>query len=205
LSELGERYFLAVPSNTTVRDLEWDVEYQGKGTCRKMPFESLETWREQQPESRWQHGTLCPGGLVVREGSRGPLEVDVMICHVQAKIDRRIGDEERLVVIRFVNGDTIQHDYYLTNAKCSVEAKEFARVSKLGHTIEEDFRNAKSEAGLADYQVRNWFGWHHHVTMSLVTCWCLTQETLAKKKRSPQSCCFDYKMTVPCLHGLLAC
>ena len=145
----------------------------------KMPFVNVEKWRKQQPESRWQH-------VVVREGSRGPLEVDVMICRVQAKIDRRVGDEERLVVIRFVNGDSIQHDYYLTNADETVDAKEFARVSKLGHTIEEDFRNAKSEAGLADYQVRNWHGWHHHVTMSLVTSWCLMQETLAQKKRTPK-------------------
>ncbi len=155
------------------------LEYQGRGTPRKMPFASVEKWRERQPESRWRH-------VVVRDGSRGPLEVDVMTCRVQAKIDRRVGDEERLVVIRFVNGDSIQHDYYLTNADETVGVKEFARVSKLAHTIEEDFRNAKSEAGLADYQVRNWHGWHHHVTMALVTNWCLTQETLVQKKRSPK-------------------
>ena len=77
----------------------------------------------------------------MRDGSRGPLEVDVMICRVQAKIDRRIGDEERLVVIRFVNGDSIQHDDYLTNANATVNAMEFARVSKLGHTIEEALFN----------------------------------------------------------------
>jgi len=62
-----------------------------------------------------------------------------------------------------------------------VDANEFARVSKLGHTIEEDFRNAKSEVGLADYQVRNWYGWHHHVTMSLVTSWCLMLATFIQK------------------------
>jgi len=179
LSDLKERYFLAVPSNVTVRDLEVELQYKGKGTLRKMPFVAVEKWREQQPESRWQH-------VVVRDGSRGPLEVDVMTCHVRAKIDRRIGPEERLVVIRFVNSGTIQHDYYLTNADATVDAKEYARVSKLGHTIEEDFRNAKSEAGLADYQVRNWYGWHHHVTMSLVTSWCLTLATLVQKKRSPK-------------------
>ena len=179
LSDLEERYFLAVPSNVTVRDLEVELQYKGKGTLRKMPFVAVEKWREQQPESRWQH-------VVVRDGSRGPLEVDVMICRVQAKIDRRVGDEERLVVIRFVNGDSIQHDYYLTNADATVDVKEFARVSKLGHTIEEDFRNAKSEAGLADYQVRNWYGWHHYVTMSLVTSWYLMQEAIAQKKRSPK-------------------
>jgi hypothetical protein len=107
---------LAVPSNTTVRDLEVELEYQGKGTLRKMPFVNVKTWCEQQPSSRWQH-------IAVRDGSRGPLEVDVMTCRVQAKIDRRVGPEERLVVIRFVNGDSIQHDYYCAGNKkwpCSV-------------------------------------------------------------------------------------
>ena len=138
LNDLDERYFLAVPSNVTVRDLEVEMDYQGQGAPRKMPFVAVEKWREQQPPSRWQH-------VVVREGSRGLLEVDVMICRVQAKIDRRVGDEERLVVIRFVNGDSIQHDYYLTNADATVDAtvdaKEFTRVSKLGHTIEEALFN----------------------------------------------------------------
>ena len=191
LDDLDERYFLAVPSNTTVRDLETKIASSGKGAPRKMPFVGVEQWMKSQPESRWQH-------VVVRDGSRGPLEVDVLTCRVQAKIDRRVGREERLVVIRYVNVDKIQHDYYLTNADDSVTVFEYARVSKLGHTIEEDFRNAKSEAGLGDYQVRNWYGWHHHVTLSLITSWCLTQETLRQKKNIPE-------MTVPRLHGLLTC
>jgi hypothetical protein len=79
-----------------VRDLEAELEYHGNGAPRKVPFVAVEKWREQQPESRWQH-------VVVRESSRGWLEVDVMICRVQAKMDRRVGDEERLVVMRYVN------------------------------------------------------------------------------------------------------
>lgn len=176
LSDLKERYFLAVSSNTTVRDLEVPVTYQGKGTRRKTPFIGVKNWVDAQPESRWKR-------ISVREGSRGPLEVDIIVCRVQAKSDRRAGPEERLVVIRYVNVDVIQHDYYLTNADGTVTVEEYARVSKLGHTIEEDFRRAKSEAGLADYQVRNWCGWHHHVTLSLITSWCLTQVMHDKKKR----------------------
>ena len=175
LNDIREQYFLAVPSNTTVRDLETEIEYQGRGTPRKSPFVRVEKWVLDQPESRWKH-------IIVRDGAKGPLEVDVIVCRVQAKIDRRVGDEERLVVIRFVNEGSIQHDYYLTNADGSVDAAEYGRVSKLAHTIEEDFKQAKSECGLADYQVRNWYGWHHHVTMSLLTSWCLTQETLFQKK-----------------------
>ena len=35
---------------------------------------------------------------------------------------------------------------------------ELARVAKAEHRIEECFERAKGEAGLGDYQVRNWTG-----------------------------------------------
>jgi len=50
-------------------------------------------------------------------------------------------------------------------------------VFKAEHRIEECLQRAKGEAGLADYQVRTWEGWHHHQTLSLVATWFLTQET----------------------------
>ena len=39
---------------------------------------------------------------------------------------------------------------------CDVPLKELARVSKAAHRVEECLKRAKGEAGLADYQVRNW-------------------------------------------------
>jgi len=33
------------------------------------------------------------------------------------------------------------------------------------------------KAGLADYEVRHWIGWHHHQTLSLITTRYLTVET----------------------------
>jgi SRSO17 transposase len=59
---------------------------------------------------------------------------------------------------------------------------EFARVAKAEHRIEECLGRAKSDAGLAQYQVRNWIGWHHHQTLSLLATWFLTQEDQRGKK-----------------------
>src|SRR6185312_12900486 len=60
--------------------------------------------------------------------------------------------------------------------------EEFARVFKAEHRIEECLQRAKSEAGLADYQVRTWEGWHHHQSLSLLATWFPTQETRRGKK-----------------------
>src|SRR5205807_4091519 len=63
----------------------------------------------------------------------------------------------------------------------------FARVFKAEHRIEESIKRAKGEAGLADYQVRTWEGWHHHQALSLVATWFLTQETRLGKKTDPRA------------------
>jgi SRSO17 transposase len=34
--------------------------------------------------------------------------------------------------------------------------------------IERAFEDGKGIAGLADYQVRSWTGWHHYMTMTLL-------------------------------------
>jgi len=120
----------------------------------------------------------------VRDGARGPIVVQAVKTQVQAKSDRRRnGPEETLVVVREKQGDgTTKHDYYLSNAAVETPLSEFARVAKAEHRIEECLERAKSHAGLAEYQVRNWVGWHHHQTLSLLASWFLTQEDRRGKK-----------------------
>ena len=172
LRALGEQYLLAVPSNTLVRDLEAKTpEYSGRGPRPKVPFMRVDRWREALPENAWIT-------IDVRDASRGPLTVQAVKTRVQAKTDRRRnGPEEVLVILREKQSDgTMKHDYYLSNALPETALSEFARVAKAEHRIEECLGRAKSDAGLAQYQVRNWIGWHHHQTLSLLATWFLTQE-----------------------------
>jgi SRSO17 transposase len=178
LQALGERYLLAVPSNTLVRDLEAPPpEYCGRGRQPQVPFVRADRWREALAKSDWTT-------IDVRDGSRGPLVVQAVKTRVQAKTDRRRkGPEEVLVVVREEQSDgTMKHDYYLSNAASETPLSEFARVAKAEHRIEECLERAKSDAGLAQYQVRNWIGWYHHQTLSLLATWFLTQEDLRGKK-----------------------
>jgi SRSO17 transposase len=48
--------------------------------------------------------------------------------------------------------------------------------------VEDCFRRAKSECGLADGEVQSWTGWHHHVTLCLLAAFFLMKETLRGKK-----------------------
>jgi SRSO17 transposase len=169
----NEHYLLAVPSNTLVRDLAADdPPYSGRGPRPRAPFQRVDRWCAGVPESAWQT-------IDVRDGEKGPLVTQALRRLVQGRTEGRVSDvAEFLVVFRERQEDgTWKHDYLLSWAPLTTSLEEFARVFKAQHRIEESLKRAKSEAGLADYQVRTWEGWHHHQTLSLIATWFLTRET----------------------------
>jgi SRSO17 transposase len=180
LDTLGERYLLAVASNTLVRDLETDPPpYAGFGRPPKRPWMRVDKWVASRRDDDWTE-------IDVRDGAKGPLVVEVIKRRVVARTEKRQeGPEEMLVVIRYRDRDdrrVIKTDYYLSNASAETLLAEFARVAKAEHRIEECIQRAKSEAGLADYEVRNWKGWHHHQILSLIATWFLVTEARRGKK-----------------------
>jgi SRSO17 transposase len=173
-----ERYLLAVPSNTAVRDLTApDPPYGGHDRRPQVPFTGVGRWCAALPEAAWE-------AVEVRDGEKGPVVVQAAWTLVQARTEGRVSDvAELLVAFRERQGDgSWKHDYLLSNAPLGTLVAEFARVFKAQHRIEECLKRAKREAGLADYQVRTWEGWHHHQTLSLLATWFLTQEARRGKK-----------------------
>jgi SRSO17 transposase len=200
LRQRGERYLLAVPSNTTVRDLLVpEPEQTGRGRRRRTPFVRVDRWCTALPESAWRT-------VDVRDGEKGPLLVQAAFTLVQAKTEGKVSQVvETLMVFREQQSDgTVKHDYLLSNAVLSDPVLEFARVYKAEHRIEECLKQAKSQAGLADYQVRTWEGWQHHQTLSLLATWFLNEET--RRGKNTDSCSdraasasADRRLAEPCL------
>lgn len=181
LREIGECYLLAVPSDTLVQQVEaGPPAYCGRGRHPRVPFVRADRWREALPEDAWTR-------IEVRDGAKGPLIVQGAKTLVRAKSDRRrTGPEETLVVFREERADgTRNYDYYLSSAPPDTPLAELARVAKAEHRIEECLQRAKGEAGMAQYQVRNWIGWHHHQALSLLALWFLMREQRRGKKIHP--------------------
>jgi SRSO17 transposase len=182
LRSRNECYLLAVPSNTLVRDLTVpDPPYRGRGPRPKVPFTRLDRWCASVLEDAWQT-------IEVRDGEKGPVVTQAVRRLVQARTEGKPSDiAELLVVFRERREDgTWKHDYLLSCASLATPLWEVARVFKAQHRIEEALKRAKGEAGLADYQVRTWEGWHHHQTLSLIATWFLTQETRRGKNPDPR-------------------
>ena len=183
LRDLGERYLLAVPSNTLIRDQDIPPpEYSGRGRHPKHHFTRVDVWCKALPEQAWTR-------IDVRDGEKGPLVVEAVKRRVRARNETGgEGLDEILFITRELQSDkTYKLDYALSNADADVPLSELARVMKAEHRIEECLKRAKGEAGLADYQVRNWPGWHRHQTLSLLAAWFLNEETRRGKNRLPRT------------------
>jgi SRSO17 transposase len=206
LQDRHECYALAVPSNTLIRDLRTaDPPYAGSGRPPQVPFTRVDRWCAALPADAWHT-------IEVRDGEKGPVVVQVVRAPlVQARTEGEPSEfTETLVVFRERQADgTMKHDYLLSNAPLDTPLTEFARVFKAQHRIEECLQRAKSEAGLGDYQVRTWEGWHHHQTLSLIATWFLTQETRRGKNpdsgaHGPASADDDRRRAEPLVKSLLS-
>lgn len=198
LQARNERYLLAVPCNTKVHlvsnaELKSDgsLHFKHRSSCR------VDRWADEQPASAWI-------SFDVRDTEKGPLIVEALLCAVATGKRSAAGlARETLVVIRYLDRDRriVKRDYYLSNAPAETPLLEFVRVAKAAHRIEECFERGKGEAGMADYEVRNWIGWHHHQTLSLLASWFLLLETRRGEKKdaghNPQSSACRHRSNHP--------
>jgi len=95
LSARGDRSVLGVPSHTVLRDLEASLPtYQGRGRRPQAPWQSVSAWRQSRTPDVWTR-------LTVRDGAKGPGEIEMVKRRVPTRLERkRTGPEEWLVVTR---------------------------------------------------------------------------------------------------------
>jgi len=86
----------------------------------------------------------------------------------KVEVPKRKGKQgpESWLIIRWDGNGEIK--YQLSNAPANTKIKRLAEMSCSRYWIERAFEDAKGELGMADYEVRGWLGWHHHMTMVLL-------------------------------------
>jgi SRSO17 transposase len=170
LRERNERYVLDVPSNTKVRPIRQSPPPKRHRLGRPpAPREfRASDWARARKSGAWVR-------ILAREGTKGPHYVYATCAEVETRLDHSFGPRERLVVIR-MPGASPEYKYLLTNAESSVSIGAIVGAALARHSIEEAIQRAKGEAGLAQYEIRSWVGWHHHMTFALLACWFLILE-----------------------------
>jgi SRSO17 transposase len=129
-------------------------------------------------EAAWQ-------SLQIRQGAKGPLAFAFAAVRVWAVRHGVAGPPVWLLVRRSLE-PTPEVKYYISNADAATPLEVLAQVACTRHAVEDDFEDATSYLGMAQYETRSYVGWHHH--MSLVAMAhlfiTLTRRDLKKKRRS---------------------
>jgi SRSO17 transposase len=125
------------------------------------PSIRVDRWAAAQPETEWKRVSL-------RESTKGTLTVEIL--------HRRVwlwdGEESNahcwhLIVRREIESPQ-EIKYTLSNGPETTTPERLAYQQAQRYWVEQALRNGKSEVGMADYQLRLWPGWHHHMTMVML-------------------------------------
>ena len=160
----GERYLLDVPSDTRVQLADG-------------PFETVAAVADAIPKNQWQT-------VRIRDGEKGPIDVRATKLRVTTRIGQGKKQEmrrETLLLIRRPSAG--ESSFHLSNAK-GVSVAKMAKAAACRNFIEQSFELAKGEAGLAEYEVRSWVGWHHHMALSLTALLFVVIERNRLKKNT---------------------
>lgn len=118
-----------------------------------------------------------------RKGHKGELWARVWVRKVWIwdKGEDRV--RERLLIVRQdVDGS---FKYSLGNLEEGEDWSHYAWVQGQRYWIEHAFHEAKSQLGMAQYQVRVWRGWHHHISLVCLALLFSTKVRIDHKLSQP--------------------
>jgi SRSO17 transposase len=136
------------------------------------------------PAQHWKTVTM-------RETTRGALRV--RICRLEVYV----WDEEServkawtLIATKSLGKNT-DTKISLTNAPKDTTVKRLGWMQRQRYWVERTFEDAKSECGMADYQVRKWSAWHHHMALVMMAMLFMLSEKIHHKNTHPLLSCAD--------------
>lgn len=118
-------------------------------------------WASSQSDDAWQE-------IVLRNGTKGPIKVHVL--HKRVWLWNRKEKQAHCwhLIVRREDGSKNKLKYSISNASEKISIERLAFMQGQRYFVERAIEDAKSSAGLADYQVRPWTGWHHHMAMVML-------------------------------------
>lgn len=129
--------------------------------------------------------------VTLRNTTRGDLKV--RCCRIKVYVWDGESDTAHcfhLIVTRTIGKNT-DLKISLTNASQHMTLKRLGWMQRQRYWVERVFEDAKSECGMADYQVRKWKAWHHHMALVMMAMLFMLTERIHHKKTFPLLSCAD--------------
>jgi SRSO17 transposase len=194
LAELGETFFLDVPSDFSVYLEAFAPEPPDAGK-RGRPSQHYRT-REAKQEVRKLKGLADVSAwstVVPRKTTRGPLKLRAWrrvvyiweLSHAQPL---------RLTLLVSENLDGTDRKYTLTNAPEKTPLCRMVFCQRQRYWVERVFEDAKGTCGMADYQVQKWSAWHHHMALVMLALHFMLTERHEHKTTLPLLSCADIEV-----------
>jgi SRSO17 transposase len=100
--------------------------------------------------------------------------------------------QERLIVSTNLDGTEMK--YSLTNDRFDQYSWEELLYQQMQRFwVEQSLKDAKSEVGMAEYQVRTWRAWHHHLTLTMLALLFMLQQKEEHQEETPLLSCADIR------------
>lgn len=129
--------------------------------------------------------------LKVRNSTKGSIEYEYLLKRVwiwSKESDKTY--QWHLIVRRDVETKN-EYKYSLSNAPESTPLKKLAFIQAQRFWIERVFQDYKGCCGMADYEIRSWNGWYHHMAMVMMAGLFLLSEKMNGKDEGYSLTCKD--------------
>lgn len=153
----------------------------------------VDTWTVRRPASDWKR-------IALRETTKGTLEVDILHRVVWLWNHKEKAAQRWRLLVRREVASPEKITYTLSNAGRDVTVRRLAQMQAQRYWVERTFQDAKTEAGLDEYQVRGWTPWHRHMALVCMAMAFLLGERLDNAADYPLLSCRD--ITVLLTHAI---
>jgi hypothetical protein len=145
--------------------------------------QTVTAWAQAQPARTWRR-------MKLRDGEKGEVVAEFLATRVFVW-DRAAPTTKcwHLLVRREIGGTQLK--FCLSNAKAGASLRQLVAMQASRHFVERAFEDAKGACGMADYQVRGWDGWHHHMALVMIALMFLAKERLAGSLTHRLLSCLD--------------
>ena len=142
----------------------------------KVRVQTVAAWAQEgfATGSRW---------VTLRETTRGALRVQLWVQALWQWDKSAAAPRRRLLVVRQEEDGSFK--YSLSNAAEDTAWEHLGYMQAQRFWIERSFQDAKSELGMAQYEVRGWRGWHHHMTLICLAMLFILKERLLLAEEVP--------------------
>jgi SRSO17 transposase len=144
-------------------------------------------WAEEQPQSAWEK-------MLVRNSTKGFIVAKVLHREVWLWDGEEQQAHQWHLVVSDTNLSKNNRKYSLSNAPSDTPIQRLVYMQGQRYWVERAIEDGKSHAGLADYQVRTWTGWHHHMAMVMLALLFMVETKIKHEDSHHLLSCYDIQI-----------